>query len=71
MRVEERKYTRYIAEYLRKCIEIKFNYRKNDTLDEYFMQAGELDKLSKSVPIIYVTLTTMNASTILQQDLCI
>ena len=35
------------------------------------MQAGELEKLSKSVPIIYVTLTTMNASTILQQDLCI
>lgn len=35
------------------------------------MQAGELDKLSKSVPIIYATLTTMNASTILQQDLCI
>lgn len=35
------------------------------------MQAGELDKLLKSVPIIYVALTTMNASTILQQDLCI
>ena len=35
------------------------------------MQAGELDKLLKSVLIIYVTLTTMNASTILQQDLCI
>lgn len=35
------------------------------------MQVGELDKLLKSVPIIYVTLTTMNASTILQQDLCI
>ena len=29
------------------------------------------NKLSKSVQIIYVTLTTMNASTILQQDLCI
>ena len=35
------------------------------------MQAGELDKLLKSVLIIYVTLTTMNASTIFQQDLCI
>lgn len=32
------------------------------------MQTGELDKLLKSVLIVYVTLTTMNASTILQQD---